>query len=148
MPDLKLIALDAEDLAIISAQMQDAVIRVSDMAYLAREKRFVVVANRFDWTEASQSSVKPQFMRRRSGLRFEHVRSAKVHGIDPRQKDKVLELLAISYQATNDPEGDITLTFSGGGAVRLSVECIEAELKDLGAAWAVKSKPDHSSEKS
>jgi hypothetical protein len=147
MQDLKLIALDAEDLAVLSAHLQDAVLRVGDIAYLKGQKRFAAIANRFDWGQASgKISKKKAFTRRRAGLRFERVLDAKVTRINLRAKDIVLSLLSIDYKPANGaegPEGHITLNFSGGGAIRLEVECIEAELSDLGAAWTTRRKPQH-----
>ena len=146
MPDLKLIALDAEDLAVLSAHLQDAVLRVGDLAYLKAEQRFALVANRFDWASTAQSATKAklEFKRRRAGLRFERVRNAQLHDVDLKNKEAALELLAICWEAGPEPpEGFVTLHFAGGGAIRLHVECIEAEMKDLGAAWTTKLKPRH-----
>jgi hypothetical protein len=145
MEDLKLIALDPEDLKVLSCHLQDAVIRVGDMAYLKKEMRFAAIANRFDWEGAAQAR-EPTYQRRRSGLRFERVKSAKLHGIDLRQKDAVLELLALTFEPGEEPSGVLTLLFSGGSAIRLEVECIEAELRDLGAAWRTRLKPEHASD--
>lgn len=161
MDTLKLIALDADDLKIVSAHMQDAVLRVSEMAYLPREKRFALIANRFNWTKAvtlgavAQVS-KDALERRRTALRFERVAAAQVMGIDLKDKRAALALLAISFEpagtsappngeatAEAGPEGLVTLTFSGGACIRLTVECIEAELKDMGAAWSTQRTPEH-----
>lgn len=142
MTDLKLIAFDVEDLAVLSAHLQDAVIRSSDMAYLNAEKRFAAVANRFDWNESVTSSGQATH-RRRCGLRFEHVRGAKVTGFTPGRGDAVLSLLAISFEESNPPGGFVTLTFAGNAAIRLDVECIEAELRDLGAVWETTHRPQH-----
>lgn len=146
MPDLKLIALDTEDLSVLSAHLQDAVLRVADMAYLPKERRFAVILNRFDWQTAVAPKASSGLERRRAGLRFERVLGAKVHGIDLSDKSANLALLAVTFTPTGGPEevaGDVTLTFSGGAAIRLSVECVEAELKDLGAVWAAKRTPQH-----
>lgn len=142
MQDLKLIALDTEDLRVISCHLQDAVVRVGDMAYLKPEMRFAAIANRFDWELAAKGG-NEALQRRRSGLRFERVTAARVHGIDLQQKDQVLALLAVTFEAGDEPSGAVILHFAGGAAVRLEVECIEAELRDLGAAWRVRSKPEH-----
>ena len=142
MADLKLVALDAEDLSVISAHLQDAVVKVADVAYLPREKRFAAVLNRFDWADAVQDGSK-SFARRRTALRFERVLSAQVQGIDLKNKSLVLDLLAIGFEPREAPAGDVTLVFADNGAIRLHVECIEGEMKDLGAAWQAKSKPQH-----
>lgn len=149
MADLKLIALDTDDLSVISAHLQDAVIRISDMAYLGRERRFAAVLNRFDWEHAAAAMKSAGKVthneRRRAGLRFERVLAAKLQGIDLKDRKGVLALLTIAFSpsAEGAPDGDVTLTFSGGAAIRLRVECLEAELKDLGAAWATSHVPSH-----
>ncbi len=147
MAELKLIAFDADDLAVISAHLQDAVLKVGDIAYLPRERRLAAVGNRFDWVDALKDGKgKPEYVRRHAALRFERVLGAKVQGIDLQRKDAVLSLLAIAFEPDEAPEspgGHVTLNFADGATIRLQVECIEAELKDLGPAWTVKSMPRH-----
>ncbi len=115
MEDLKLIALDPEDLKVLSCHLQDAVIRVGDMAYLKDEMRFAAIANRFDWEQAARVD-DATYRRRRAGLRFERVTSAKVHGIDLRQKDTVLELLAVTFEPGEEPSGVADAAFLRAGA--------------------------------
>ncbi len=145
--DLKLIAFDEEDLAIIAAHLQDAVVRVEDMAFLKKEQRFAMVVNRFDWNHAAQAVAKPgRFVRRRAGVRFEHVKAAQVSSVDLASKDAVLSLLTVTFEPWDAPQGAVLLTFAGGGRVRLEVECIETALTDLGAAWETRRKPEHASD--
>jgi hypothetical protein len=145
---LKLIALDAEDLSIVSAHLQDAVLLVGDMVYQPRERRFVAIANRFDWALAANSEAETakDFVRHRTAIRIERITAAKLQGIDLKAKQQTLALLAVEFHSTgpDTPDGDILLLFAGGGGIRLTVDCIEAQLEDLGAAWAAQSKPDHS----
>jgi hypothetical protein len=145
MTPLKLVALDAEDLAVISAHLQDAVAKVGDLAYLPRERRFAALLNRFDWTTARpDANAHPDtFARCRTALRFERVLAAQVQGIELGNATQVLCLLAISFEETAAPEGHVTLVFAGGSAIRLHVECIECELRDLGAVWGTRSLPQH-----
>ena len=143
MTPLKLIALDSDDLQVLSAHMQDAVVRVGDMTYLKAERRFAAVANRFDWASVKDGAAKSDALRRRTGLRFERVQKAEVTNLNLSSKDTVLALLAIKFEPGADPEGIVTLHFSGGAAIRLTVDCIEAEMKDLGAAWATTKIPTH-----
>lgn len=142
---LKLIALDKDDLEVISAHLQDAVLKVGDMAYLAKEKRLALILNRFDWerAHASANGRQPVRQRRQTALRFERVLKARLQGIRLEAKRDVLELLAIQFEPTEEPAGRVTLYFAGGGAIQLEVECIEAELKDLGPAWRTRSQPSH-----
>jgi hypothetical protein len=145
MSTLKLVALDADDLKVVSAHLQDAVLKVADMAYVPRERRFAAIMNRFDWTTTLSDGKPDSATRRQAALRFERVLGAKVSGIDLKAGHEVLELLALQFEevAPEDPQGHVTLVFAGGGAVRLHVECIEAELKDLGPAWQARAVPRH-----
>lgn len=149
MDKLKLIAFDAEDLAVVSAHVQDAVLKVGDLAYMPRERRFAAVLRRFDWTAVNNGKVR-EHLRRQSGLRFERVLSAKHQGIDLSKPGEVLALLAVQFvpHAPDDPAGIVELTFAGGAMIRLEVECLEAELRDLGPAWRAKSRPQHPDEDS
>ncbi len=144
---LKLIALDKDDLDVISAHLQDAVLKVGDMAYLPKEKRLALVLNRFDWEKAhgSPNGKAANRERRQSALRFERVLGARLQNIRLEAKRDVLELLAIQFEATEEPAGRVTLVFAGGSAIQLEVECIEAELKDLGPAWRTRNQPSHPS---
>ncbi|WP_112663746.1 DUF2948 family protein [Microvirga flavescens] len=136
---LKLVALDPEDLTVVSAYLQDALIRVGDMAYLPGERRFAVLAKRFAWEEGSKAP--PQ--RRLAGLHFERVKAVRLRGIDPRNQDAVLNLLAISFEEKDTPSGTATLIFADGGAIQVDVECIEMQMKDMGPVWAAESRPSH-----
>ena len=143
MSQLKLVALDEQDLQIVSAHMQDAVMKVSDLAFLAGENRFIMPANRFVW-ENKAGFIRKNNQRRRSLLHFEAVRGVTSTGISRDQPDDVISLLAISFQpAETAPEGIVELTFSGAAAIRLNVDYIEARLADLGPAWQAGSRPAH-----
>ena len=136
VPALKLAALDAEDLAVISAHLQDATVRVDEMAYLPKSRRFVLVSSRFDWARAVEGISE----RCRTGLHFERVFRARRSGFE-QDGERVLNLLAIMFTPGEPPSGTITLAFAGGGAIRLDVECIEAALSDIGPRWPVEDKP-------
>lgn len=140
MTDLKLLALDTEDLDVISAHVQDAVVRVADMGYARGDRRFALLMNRYDW-----ASDKPRGkgVRKRAALHFDAVQSVVSAGFDPNAHDGVLNLLAVTFIPIDGPAGMIELSFAGGGTVRLGVECLEARLSDLGATWAAAAKPAH-----
>jgi hypothetical protein len=138
---LKLLALDEEDLAVLSAHVQDAVLKVGDLVYLPKEQRFAVGMNRFIWEKADGR--RRDYERRRTALTFDRVKAVQCSHLRRDRPDAVLELLAISFEPTDQPSGYITLYFAGGGAVRFEVECIEVRLADLGAAWATTAKPVH-----
>jgi hypothetical protein len=141
MDMLKLIALDREDLEIVSAHLQDAIVKIGEVLWRPNEHRVVIALNRFDWEAAVGES--PAWQRRRAALRFDRVLSCKCKSLDCSAKDQVLNLLAVEFSETDAPGGVITLSFSGGGALRLEVECLEAEVVDLGPVWQAAHCPDH-----
>jgi hypothetical protein len=138
---LKLVALDNDDIDVLSAHVQDSVVKVGDILWRPAEKRIVIVINRFDW-ESAQSPA-PPFRRRRAALRFERVNGVKARQITCADKEAVLNLLAVEFVPSDAPAGQVILTFSGGAALRLDVECLEAELADLGPVWATATCPAH-----
>jgi hypothetical protein len=140
---LKLIALDEEDLEVVSSHLQDAVLRVDEMAYVPSRKRFAAVLNRFNWEKSGAGDKAGDNERRRTALRFDRVLSAQLKSVKPSQSDRVLSLLAVGFEPEGPPSGYVTLTFSGGASIRLKVECIEAELTDLGPSWRARSRPQH-----
>lgn len=140
---LRLIALDADDLAVLSAHVQDAVMKVGEMSWIAEEKRFVLAMNRFAWEHAGARR-RRDYQRRRTALHFERVEAVKFCGFDRGSREAVLELLAIRFEPRQPPSGDVLLDFAGGAGIRLSVECLEAQLTDLGPAWSTPLLPRHS----
>ena len=142
MAALKLIALDDQDLSIVSAHVQDAVMKVSDLEYLPTAKRFVLTMNRFVW-EAKSGLFRQHNERRQSVLHFDRVLGVKTSGIQRDKPAEVLSLLAISFIAISKPAGIVELVFSGGGTIMLDVECIEARLADVGGSWEATSRPVH-----
>ena len=141
MDQLKFVVLDEEDLEIASTHLQDAVVKVCDVLWRPQEKRVVVAVNRFDWEGAQAGN--SEYRRRRAALRFERVLSCKCRDVSPAGKDAVLNLLAVEFSETDAPSGVVTLTFSGGPTLRLEVECLEAELADLGPTWKTTARPVH-----
>ena len=145
---LKLMALDADDLTVLSALMQDAITRGGEMRYLAKERAFVVVADRLarEAGETRSGFLKrsTERQRRRTALDLRRVMDVKMRGLDPRADDEPLVLLAVTFEAKGQgPEGSVTLAFAGGATVRCDVETVEARLTDLGPAWKSEASPDH-----
>jgi hypothetical protein len=136
---LKLVALDPEDLAILSAHLQDAIAKVGDIAYLPKEKRFAMLLNRFDWTGSERDPP----VRRRAGIHFERVLAAKTRGIDLAASEAIVNLLAVEFEEKEPPTGIVTLFFSGEAAIKLEVECLEAALSDIGPQWPARKRPRH-----
>jgi Protein of unknown function (DUF2948) len=147
MEELKLVALDKDDIEVVSAHVQDALVKVGDIFWQPREHRFVMAVNRFDWMNAVDAdgirNESSDYRRCRTALRFERVVSCKCRGLDQGGKDVLLNLLAVEFAERDRPAGTVTMTFSGGGAIRLEVECLEAELVDLGEVFSAMACPDH-----
>jgi len=130
-PQLKLIALDADDLAVISAHVQDARVQTADIIWRQGEKRLVVGMSRLDWEQTLAGETAPR--RLVAALRFDRVLACKARNIDVETPEAALELLGIEFHPGDAPSGSALLMFSQGGALRLDVECLECELTDLGA---------------
>ncbi len=137
-PPLKLLAFDADDLSVVSMHLQDAMLTASDVAFLAREQRFALVCDRFDWCAADGAAC----ARRRTGLRFERVRAVKSRDV-PQGSEAPLQLLALRFEPGTAPGGVIELVFAGGAGLRLEVDCIEGAMDDLGALGRAQSMPQH-----
>ena len=145
--ELKLVALDRDDIAVVSAHVQDALVRVGDILWQPHARRFVVALSRFDWIAAAgatpEGGQKPDYRRCRTALRFDRVLSCKCRGIDQADKEARLNLLAVEFAEGDTPAGVVTMTFSGSGVIRLEVECPEAELADLGEIHTAEACPNH-----
>jgi len=129
-PQLKLIALDADDLAVISAHVQDARVATSDIIWRQGEKRLVVGMNRLDWEQTLSGETEPR--RLIAALRFDRVLACKSRDIEIGDPDTMLDLVGIEFHENDGPGGSALLLFAQGGALRLDVECLECELTDLG----------------
>ncbi|HEY5047050.1 MAG TPA: DUF2948 family protein [Rhizomicrobium sp.] len=145
MTRVTLAAQDAEDLEIISARLQDAVAQVKDFVWLPKSRRFAALVNRFKWETAQKKNT--DNLRVRARLVFDRVLSVKSHRIR-RDPEAVASLLAIRFTggSEGDPSGTVELVFSGGGFIRLEVECIDASLSDVSGEWAALGRPSHETE--
>lgn len=142
---LRLIALDTEDLDVVSAHMQDAVMKVGDLEFDARAHRFALAANRFVREEGVRSW-RRHHERRRVSLHFNRVLGVRFKGFRPDDGHRVLALLAVQFfpdGVAESPGGEIELIFAEDASVLMTVECIEAQLADLGPAWETPHRPRH-----
>jgi len=128
---LKLIALDAEDLAVISAHVQDARVRTSDIVWRQAEKRLVIGMSRLDWEQTLSGGTTPR--RLLAALRFDRVLACKSRNIDLGAPETVLDLVGIEFHPKEAPGGSALLLFGRGGVLRLDIECLECGLTDLGS---------------
>jgi hypothetical protein len=136
---LKLVALDREGLGVISAHVQDSCLRRTDMTYLPAQKRFLISAMRFDWAGAKEGRSE----RVGSVLRFDRVLKVSHLGLAGRDENATLNLLGVTFEKTDPPSGMVLLGFADGAIVRLEVECLEAELRDIGPRRPAQECPGH-----
>ena len=141
MEQVKFVALDKDDLEVVSTHLQDARVKVADVMWRPQEKRLVIALDRFDWLSAE--GTKPELRRCRAALRFDRVSCCKCRSVNPHGKNAVLNLLAVEFTQTDPPAGAVSLIFSGGAELRLEVECLEVELVDLGPSWPTGQRPTH-----
>jgi hypothetical protein len=133
---LRLLAQDPEDLEVVSAAMQDAVLKVGDIAYEAKARRLTIGFNRYRWEAGGGERV-------RAGLQLGGVLRVQTRKIRRGAREAVLELLAMTFTPSDAPGGVVTFSFAGGGDLRATVECVEAVLADVSTPWRTTRKPAH-----
>jgi hypothetical protein len=133
---LRLLAMDGEDLAVISAALQDAVAKLGDIAYEPNAKRLTIAFNRYRWEAGGKQRV-------RAALQLGGVLGVQARRIRRAPKDAVLELLALTFEPAEAPGGAMVLSFAGGGDLRATVECVDAILADISAPWPTPRAPAH-----
>jgi hypothetical protein len=136
---LKLVALDREGLGVISAHIQDTCVKRVDMTWLPQQRRFLVAGMRYDWVGAKTGPEE----RVSSVLRFDRVLRVSHLGLEETDSDATLNLLGVAFEKTDPPAGIIILAFADGALVRLEVECVEAELRDIGHRVPAQACPGH-----
>jgi len=138
---LKLMAEDAADLDIIAAAAQDALVRVGDVAFDKKARRFTALINRFRWEAAGEHG---PFERVRSALSFESVLNVKSRKVRHDAPDALAAVLQIGFTPAEEPPGGVVrVLLAGGGEIAVEVECLDALLMDMGAPWRTPRRPDH-----
>lgn len=156
---LKIIARDAEDLTVVSACLQDALIPLNEMRYLPQERRFILVANRFRWERVNEGAAAPQtptadatfdsdedfgeLQRVNTGVCIDRVLAVRSRGIDQSKPDEFLSLLSLHLD-----DNKLTLLFAGGGTIQVDIEALALYMRDLGTAWPTQWQPEHAPDKS
>lgn len=135
-PPLQLLAEDQEDLAVISAALQDAIAKIGDISFEAKARLLTIVFNRFRWEAGGGQRV-------RSALQIGGVMSLQARKIRRDRRDAVVELLAIGFEPGESPGGVLTLSFAGGGDLRAGIECVDAVLADVSEPWPTPRAPTH-----
>ena len=133
---LRLLAQDADDLAVVSAAMQDAVAKVGDINYDPKARVLTIAFNRFCWEAPGRERV-------RAGLQLGGVLNLQARKIRRGVRDAVIEVLAVRFDAGEAPGGMVTISCAGGGDLRAIVECVDAVLADVSEPWPTPRAPAH-----
>lgn len=141
---LRLRAETAEDLSIISALLQDAVGKVANVHYAPRRRRFSLLLYRFRWEDKDRAErERREYERVAAALTIDDVQRVRVAGLDPTERETVINILSLSHEAGEDGAAVLTLVCSGEATVRLEVECVNVGLVDLTRPWAAGGQPQH-----
>ena len=140
--NLKLIAKTNDDLRVISAHLQDSIVKTSDIASLARNRIFLMQLNRFMWEDVEKGVFRKN-KRIRTVLKFENILKVASKNVDQNKNDRFLDFLAIETIKMPDKNYEMNLIFSGDVVLKLIAEAIEVTLDDQGSPWESKNKPEH-----
>ena len=140
--NLKLVANSDEDLRVVSAHLQDAIVHASDIANLKKNRIFLMQLNRFMWEDVEKGVFRKN-KRIRTVLKFENVISVMSKNINQRKKSRFLDFLAMETLLLSDKTCEIKLIFSGDAIIKVKAEVIDVTLDDQGAPWESKTKPKH-----
>ena len=140
--NLKLLGTSDEDLRVISAHLQDAIVSVQDIANLKRNRIFLIQLNRFMW-EDIEKGVFRKNKRIRTVLKFDNVISVLSKNININNDKSFLDFLTIESNLLPDKSYEIKLIFSGDSVIKIKAEVIDVSLDDQGAPWETKAQPKH-----
>ena len=140
--NLKLIARTTEDLRVISAHLQDSIVKTSDFVNLKKNRIFLMQLNRFMWEDVEKGVFRKN-KRIRTVLKFENILKVASKNVDQKKNDRFLDFLAIESSKMPDKNYQMNLIFSGDIIIKLITEAIEVTLDDQGSSWESKSKPSH-----
>tara|TARA_A100001011_G_scaffold382963_1_gene453563 strand:+ start:2132 stop:2575 length:444 start_codon:yes stop_codon:yes gene_type:complete len=140
--NLKLIAKTEEDIRVISAHLQDSIVKTADIASLEKNRIFLMQLNRFMWEDVEKGVFRKN-KRIRTVLKFENVMRVSSKNVNQKKSDRFLDFLAIESLVTPDKNYEMNLIFSGDIIIKIIVEAIEVTLDDQGSPWESKNKPKH-----
>ncbi len=140
---LRLLAEEAEDLKIIAAAVQDAVVKAGNLKYEAKKRRFSIELNRYRWETAPSRKGQPG-ERVRALLAFDGVLSARTRGITKADPELILSLLSVEFTPDAEPPGGkVVVLFAGDGEIVLTVEALDGTLLDSDYVWPTRHLPSH-----
>ena len=125
-------AFDKSDLEIISSLLQDSILPASEIQWLPSSNKLAFLVNRFRWEDKEMElSQDKKGERVQSLLMISHVKSVSSSGFSPKQKDKVLSILSISFDGDDGGFGNVLIILSGYGSIRVGVDVLEINLRDV-----------------
>ena len=140
--NLKLIAKTEEDLKVLSAHLQDSIVKTSGIAMLEKNRIFLMQLNRFMWEDVEKGVFRKN-KRIRTILKFENVIKVTSKNVNQKKNDRFLDFLAIETFKMPDKNYEMNLIFSGDIVIKLLTEAIEVTLDDQGSPWESKNMPKH-----
>ena len=140
--NLKLIAKTEEDLKVLSAHLQDSIVKTSGIAMLEKNRIFLMQLNRFMWEDVEKDVFRKN-KSIRTILKFENVIKVTSKNVNQKKNDRFLDFLAIETIKMPDKNYEMNLIFSGDIVIKLVVEALEVTLDDQGIPWESKNKPKH-----
>jgi len=141
---VRLMAQDAQDLSIISALMQDAIGKTSEIGWFPAKRLFALVVNRFRWedVEAAQEEGR-EYERVRAGIHVQDVAAAKFRGFDVEKGQEVFEILSVTFTPGEDGTGHVIVDCAGGAGFDLQVETLDVRMADMDTVWRTEHLPRH-----
>lgn len=146
---VRLAVEDAEDVAIASALIQDAVALTGETSWLPKRRRLALMMNRFRWEDRDAADKADRaYERVRTALVIDSVQAVRARGVDPSDKEQIISILAMTYAPADEIGGTVTLTLAGDGEISADVECLDIRIMDLTQPWQASSgnAPDHAIE--
>ena len=140
--NLKLLAVSDEDLRVVAAHLQDAIVSVQDIASLKKNRIFLIQLNRFMWEDVEKGVFRKN-KRIRTVLKFDNVISVLSKNINIKKNKFFLDFLTIESSLLPDKSYEIKLIFSGDAVIKIKTEVIDVTLDDQGSPWESKTKPKH-----
>ncbi len=141
---LRLLALEPEDLQVVSAALQDAIAHVGDIRYEPSAKRLTILFNRYRWEAGEGDGVERVY----AALQLGDVQRVQHRGLHSQDRGALVCCLALDFEPGEAPGGAVMLLFSGGHEMRVEVECVDAVLADVSDPWSAARAPEHADEPS
>jgi hypothetical protein len=137
-----LLAQDADDLTVLSAALQDAIVRVGDIRFEPARRTLTLAVNRYCWESGVSGGVSGG-ARVRSVLQFGDVLGVRSRNLRRDASDAVISILSLEFLPGDPPGGVLSIILAGGGDIQADLECIDSALSDVSDSWPARSEPKH-----